>query len=73
MKIKKVLFLRRGLGISQSLFANRLGISRATLSKKELGEIDFTQSEMNVATEIFKQLIPDITRDKIFFDIDLTI
>ena len=45
--------IREILG-TQSKFANLLGISEATLSKKLNNETDFTQSEMNRSCEVLK-------------------
>ena len=66
--MNKVLFLRRGLGIQQEYLANKLGISRSTLKKKESGKSDFTKSEMLLITEEFKTKMPTLTIDQIFFD-----
>jgi DNA-binding XRE family transcriptional regulator len=66
--MSKALFLRRGYAISQEYIAQKLGISRKTLSKKEKGESDFTKSEMVIYTDILKQYDPALTIDKIFFN-----
>lgn len=65
--MSKVLFLRRGYAIPQELIADKLGISRKTLRKKEKGEIDFTKGEMIIYTNILKSYDPELTIEKIFF------
>lgn len=64
----KVLFLRRGFGISQSYLAKILGISRPTLAKKEKGEADFNKSEIEIITPLFQKYNPNLTKDEIFFE-----
>lgn len=66
--MSKVLFLRRGYAIPQELVADKLGISRKTLRKKEIGEGDFTKKEMIAYTEILKNYDPELTIEEIFFD-----
>lgn len=64
----KVLFLRRGFGITQDEVAKELDISRVTLRKKENGEKDFTKTEMVKLTEIFKKHNPNLSLEEIFFN-----
>lgn len=71
--MNKVLFLRRGFGISQEYLANELGISRKTLSKKETGDLDFTKNEMIIITKEFKEKMSSITLEQIFFNSTITI
>jgi len=66
--MSKALFLRRGYAISQQYIAEKLGISRKTLSKKENGKGDFTKSEMIIYTNILKEYDPKLTVETIFFD-----
>ena len=72
MSISKVLFFRRGFGISQSALAEKLEISRPTLNKKEKGEIDWTISEMMKIEKIFKKFDCSVTKEKIFFEHNFT-
>lgn len=66
--MSNVLFLRRGFGLTQDYLAKELGISRPTLSKKEKGELDFTKSEMEILSEIFKKFNKKYTIEEIFFN-----
>lgn len=66
--MSKVLFLRRGYAIPQEYVADKLGISRKTLRKKENGDSNFTKIEMITYTNILKQYDPQLTIEKIFFD-----
>lgn len=66
--MNKVLFLRRGYAIPQELVAEKLGISRRTLRKKEKGEGDFTRSEMIAYTDVLKSYDPELTIEEIFFN-----
>lgn len=71
-EVSKVLFLRRGYGLSQDYVANELGISRPTLNKKEKGELDFTKTEMEIYTDILKEYKTDLTIKEIFFENNFT-
>ena len=71
-KVSKVLFFRRGYGLSQDYVAKELGISRPTLNKKEKGELDFTKTEMEIYTDILKKYKTDITIKEIFFENNFT-
>lgn len=66
--MSKVLFLRRGYAIPQEVIADKLGISRRTLRKKEKGESDFTKSEMIIYTDILKSYDSKLTIEEIFFN-----
>ena len=66
--MSNVLFLRRGFGLTQDYLAKELGISRPTLSKKAKGELDFTKSEMEILSEIFKKFNKKYTIEEIFFN-----
>lgn len=67
-EVSKVLFLRRGYGLSQDYVANELGISRPTLNKKEKGELDWTKTEMEKLSNIFTKYNPKYTVNNIFFN-----
>lgn len=58
---------RQMLGITQEEMANKLGLLRASYSHRECGRVEFTQEEMQAITNIFKEHIPEITLDEIFF------
>lgn len=66
-KVRKVLFLRRGYGISQEEIAQRLATSRKTVREKELGLKDYTETEMLELTRIFNEYDPSLTLNEIFF------
>ena len=72
-KMSKVMFLRRGYGLTQDYVSKKLGISRPTLSRKEKGKIDWTKGEMETLTKLFKEYDPDCTVEKIFFADNFTI
>lgn len=65
--MSNVLFLRRGFGLTQDYLAKELGISRPTLSKKENNQLDWTKSEMEIISNIFKRFNKKYTIEEIFF------
>lgn len=65
--MSNVLFLRRGFGLTQDYVAKELGISRPTLSKKENNQLDWTKSEMEKLSNIFKKFNKKYTIEEIFF------
>ena len=65
--MSNVLFLRRGFGLTQDYVAKELGISRPTLSKKENNQLDWTKSEMEILSNIFKKFNKKYTIEEIFF------
>ena len=65
--MSKVLFLRRGYGISQEAMANILKTSRKTIREKELGRKEFTRAEMIEITNLFKKYNSNHTVEEIFF------
>lgn len=66
--MSKVLFLRRGYGISQEVMANILKTSRKSVREKELGRKEFTRSEMIEITNLFKKYNSNHTVEEIFFE-----
>lgn len=56
----KLYVLRKGVGMTQSDMANKLGISRGGYAKKELGKSQFTQDEMFKISDMFNLCIDDI-------------
>lgn len=65
--MSNALFLRRGFGLTQDYVAKELGISRPTLSKKENNQLDWTKSEMEKLSNIFKKFNKKYTIEEIFF------
>lgn len=65
----KLVGLRTSIGKTQADFAEMLGITQGTYSKKEKSEWenDFTRSEMKILLNYLKGFFPDITADEIFF------
>ena len=59
---------RKLLGLKQEDLAKKLSITLTSYSYKETGKKQFNQSEMIEITKIFKERIPDITMDHIFFE-----
>lgn len=66
--MSKVLFLRRGYGISQEAIAKKLKTSRKSVREKENGKKDWNKTEMIELTNIFKEYNPKHTIDEIFFE-----
>lgn len=55
------------LKISQIDMCNKLGICISSYSQKEQGKKDFTYSELCSILNIFREAIPELTADDIFF------
>lgn len=53
-------------GMKHKDLAKLLEISQQAISKKLKGDTDFKMHEMRVIKNYFKNVIPDITMDKIF-------
>lgn len=66
----KLVGLRSSIGKTQKDFAEILGITQGTYSKKEKSDKnnDFTRSEMKVLLDYLKRYFPSITADEIFFN-----
>lgn len=64
----KLVAYRHMLCITQLEMAKILGISLTTYNHKETGKKNFNQVEMFSITKIFKEKIPGITMDEIFFN-----
>ncbi|WP_144533502.1 helix-turn-helix transcriptional regulator [Bacillus pumilus] len=63
MNTSKVRFLRKLHGFNQDVMARKLGITKATYSKKENGSIKFSLEESKVLADFFETTI-----DELFFD-----
>lgn len=64
----KLVGLRASLGKTQKEFAELLGITQGTYSKKEKSiENEFSRSEMKTILDYLKNYFPDVTADEIFF------
>lgn len=63
----KLIAYRKMLKINQAEMANVVNVSSTSYNRKEVGKIDFTQSEMINIVNFFKKYIPDLTMDDIFF------
>lgn len=68
----KLIAYRKMLKINQAEMANVVNVSSTSYNRKEVGKIDFTQSEMINIVNFFKKYIPDLTMDDIFFDKELS-
>lgn len=66
----KLVGLRTSIGKTQADFAEMLGITQGTYSKKEKldWEIDFTRSEMKILLNYLKGFFPDLTAEELFFN-----
>ncbi|WP_409068908.1 helix-turn-helix transcriptional regulator [Clostridium caseinilyticum] len=64
----KLIAYRRMFNLNQEDVAKVINRSVSTYNRKEVGKIDFTQTEMITITEFFKERIPEITMDEIFFN-----
>lgn len=67
---KKLIAYRKMLNITQKQLADEINISSTSFCHKENGKKNFTQSEMIKITSYFKESIPTITMDEIFFKTD---
>ncbi|KGK88000.1 transcriptional regulator [Clostridium sp. HMP27] len=63
----KIKVYRRFFNISQSEMAKIIGIGLTSYNQKEQGKKDFTYTEMATILKYFKEKIPDLTADDIFF------
>jgi putative transcriptional regulator len=70
---KKLVAYRNMLDLSQEKVAEQIGISLTSYNHKETGKRKFSQSEMIKITNLFKEKIPNITMDDIFFINELSI
>ncbi|MBZ4662812.1 MAG: hypothetical protein JG776_494 [Caloramator sp.] len=64
----KLIAYRNLLKLTQADMAKLLNISLTSYSFKENGKIPFKQNEMVLITKTFKEKIPNITMDEIFFN-----
>ena len=64
---RKMASLRTLYKINQSVLAEVIGVTINTFSSKERGVTAFTQQEMILITNHFKQFDSNITMDDIFF------
>ena len=64
---RKLASLRTLYKINQSVLAEVIGVTINTFSSKERGVTAFTQQEMILITNHFKQFDSNITMDDIFF------
>lgn len=70
----KLVGLRASLDKTQKDFAELLGITQGTYSKKEKSKgNEFTRSEIQVLINYLRIYFPNITADEIFFNWYLTI
>ena len=67
MKNRKLASLRTLYNINQSVLAEVIGVTINTFSSKERGATAFTQQEMILITNHFKQFDSKLTMDDIFF------
>ena len=65
--MNKVLFLRRGYGISQEEIAKKLKTSRKSVREKENGKKDWNKTVKIVRIQPSKEYNPKHTIDEIFF------
>lgn len=63
----KLVAYRKLMKLNQSQVAEKIGVSLSSYSQKETGKFDFTQTEMERITCMFKEEIPEVTMDDIFF------
>lgn len=66
----KLVGLRTSIGKTQSDFAQLLGITQGTYSKKEkeVGDYEFSKSEIKILTNYLKEFFPNLTVEEIFFN-----
>lgn len=64
---RKLASLRTLYNINQSVLAEVIGVTINTFSSKERGATAFTQQEMILITNHFKQFDSKLTMDDIFF------
>lgn len=60
---------RRFKGLTQSDVAKLLGISLQSYSRKELEKVPFNDKEKIFILNLFKDDFPDLTIDKLFFNL----
>ncbi|MDO6353565.1 helix-turn-helix domain-containing protein [Caloramator sp. CAR-1] len=65
---KKLIAYRNMLRLTQADMAKLLNITQTSYSFKENGKVPFKQDEMIKITKFFKEKIPEITMDEIFFE-----
>lgn len=65
----KLVGLRTSIGKTQADFAKLLGITQGTYSKKEkeVGDYEFSKSEIKILINYLKRYFPDLTVEEIFF------
>ncbi|EDM35160.1 hypothetical protein PBAL39_16801 [Pedobacter sp. BAL39] len=59
---QKIKVLRNKLGISQTMMAERLGISQNAFSKIELGQIDLTLNRLYKIADVLEVDVLDLVR-----------
>lgn len=64
----KVRGYRSMKGLNQKELADKLGITPQALSAKERGIRSFNDQEKVLLLEVFKEIEPNLTIDKLFFD-----
>lgn len=65
--LNKLRGYRSQLGFTQEYMASLLGITQSTYSAKERGERLFNQKEIEVIVRKFKEKLPNVTIEDIFF------
>lgn len=70
---KKLVGYRNMLNLSQQEVASKIGVSPTTYNHKETGKRKFSQTEMVAIISLFKERIPEITMDEIFFENNISI
>lgn len=64
----KLLGLRKSIKKTQKEFADLIGVSQPTYSKKEKSNNDkFSKSEMQIILDYLKDFFPGITAEDVFF------
>ena len=58
---------RRMIGLNQTIVAEKSSMALSSYCNKIKGNTNFNQTEMVAITKLFKEFIPQITMDDIFF------
>ena len=67
MKGEVVERYRRMIGLNQTVVAQKSNMALSSYCNKIKGNTNFNQTEMVAITKLFKEFIPQITMDDIFF------